>query len=572
MENKFSIVTNGTAVAGLSAPLAMSATTILTRNAGYTTGEIELDLPRAPLLIGDTYEEHLAFSQFTYDLTTTNGSAFALAGNTSAVTNTPLGQVFLRDILFAVPAGLIGLESLATNPTLIRSVDVVGGTPDAILLNILVGLTNPSNLDLTVGNVTFQLYRGNAFLGTTVLPELHLTTGYQEHQAVGYFQANNNQDSLNVLNSFVSGTDNDLQISGFNGSTATESLTQAFMALHLNATLPGLQAELLNYANLTVLPTTGRANNLADATVSLQNPFTTDLLITNIQSNVTAYGLYVGSIVQDTQFAADGRTATDSPTLGLSLNLYPPDIFSLLRALVVDGGQDVVPLDGVIALGGYTLTPSGENPPPRSSNNETAAARRLARRQFGAMDTQNGDSLDSLAFASNSLSKRQDATGAIPGREVYAGFDLPSYVLQAFSNLEVVVDLISTVNIGDYQTFLSYSQPGVPAYTDSSLTLLLPVLAQPIVQKIVDAAILTVDTVLISDPTNSAFTTGLTGAIRNSGPFDAVISFTTGLTVAWNGRPLGQIAMPDVSLVGDAGADLDLTAAFNVADLGHLTE
>lgn len=561
---------NRTAVASLSAPLGMSNTTILTRNAGYTTGTIELDLPQAPLMIGPSYTEHLTFDQFTYDLTTTNGSGFALAGNTSAVTNTPLGQVRLTDIQFAVPAGLIGLESLATNPTLIRSVDVIGGTTDAIVLNILVGLTNPSNLDLTVGNVTFQLFRGEDFLGTAVLPDLHLTTGYQEHETIGYFQANNNNASLSTLNDFVSGTNNDLTISGFNGSTAVESLTQAFMAIHLNATLPGLQTELLNYANLTVLPTTGRANNLADATVSLSNPFTTDLLITNIQSNVTAFGLYVGSIVQDTQFAAEGRAATDSPVLGLNLNLYPPDIFSLLRALVVEGGQDVVPLDGIVALGGYTLTPSGPNPGPRNETAAASAQRRLAKRSAGYYS--GNDDLDALSSASSHFVKRQSTNGAIPGREVYAGFDLPSYVLQAFAGLEVVVDLISTVNIGQYETFLSYTQPGVPAYTDSTLTLLLPVLAQPIVQKIVDEAILGVDTVLISNPTNTAFTTGLTGSIRNAGPFDATIAFPQGLTVAWNGRPLGQIAMPDIALVGDQGATLDLTAAFNVADLGHLTE
>lgn len=35
---------------------------------------------------------------------------------------------------------------------------------------VAVGLTNPSNLDLSVGNVTFQLYNGDSFLGTTVLP------------------------------------------------------------------------------------------------------------------------------------------------------------------------------------------------------------------------------------------------------------------------------------------------------------------------------------------------------------------------------------------------------------------
>jgi hypothetical protein len=34
----------------------------------------------------------------------------------------------------------------------------------------------------------------------------------------------------------------------------------------------------------------------------------------------------------------------------------------------------------------------------------------------------------------------------------------------------VNVELISSVNIGDYSTVLSYTQPGVPAYTDQSLT------------------------------------------------------------------------------------------------------
>ena len=98
-----------------------------------------------------------AFDQFTYDLTTTNGSKFILVGETSAVTNTPLGtcsarpppaafadldlsdapgQVKLTNIGFTVPAGLIGLESLATYPTNVLSVDVMGGTADAIILAI----------------------------------------------------------------------------------------------------------------------------------------------------------------------------------------------------------------------------------------------------------------------------------------------------------------------------------------------------------------------------------------------------------------------------------------------------
>lgn len=44
----------------------------------------------------------------------------------------------------------------------------------------------------------------------------------------------------------------------------------------------------------------------------------------------------------------------------------------------------------------------------------------------------------------------------------------------------------------------------------------------------------------------TAFTTGLIGSITQAGPFDAAITFPTGLSVAWNGESLGQISMPTV--------------------------
>lgn len=43
---------------------------------------------------------------------------------------------------------------------------------------------------------------------------------------------------------------------------------------------------------------------------------------------------------------------------------------------------------------------------------------------------------------------------------------------------------------GEYSTTLNYTQLDVPIATDSSLDLILPVLAQPIVQKIVSGSVL----------------------------------------------------------------------------------
>jgi len=58
---------------------------------------------------------------------------------------------------------------------------------------------------------------------------------------------------------------------------------------------------------------------------------------------------------------------------------------------------------------------------------------------------------------------------------------------------------------GDYKTTLDFSQPGVPTATDNSLDFILPVLAAPIVQKIVGGASLGLDTVLILNPEQNAF-------------------------------------------------------------------
>ena len=48
--------------------------------------------------------------------------------------------------------------------------------------------------------------------------------------------------------------------------------------------------------------------------------------------------------------------------------------------------------------------------------------------------------------------------------------------------------------------------------------LLLPILAQPIVQKIVSGSVLGIDTVLIKDIKENSFGTALKGSITNDGP------------------------------------------------------
>ena len=95
---------------------------------------------------------------------------------------------------------------------------------------------------------------------------------------------------------------------------------------------------------------------MAQAVVSLSNPFTSSLSITHIISNVTSHGLFIASLDTDTQFNAGGKKVSQSPLLDLHLNLYPPDIFALVRDYALDAGLDVMQLDAIVKIGGYTYS------------------------------------------------------------------------------------------------------------------------------------------------------------------------------------------------------------------------
>lgn len=118
------------------------------------------------------------------------------------------------------------------------------------------------------------------------------------------------------------------------------------------------------------------------------------------------------------------------------MNFDPAALFTVTRALSVEAGLNVAPLDSIVQLGGIQyLTTTGNQP---------------------------------------STERRGS---------IFSGFDLPTFVQTAFKKLQSDVELSVDVTIGDYKTTLQYTQNSVPTTTDDSLNLLLPVLARPIVQK-----------------------------------------------------------------------------------------
>lgn len=491
-------------------------------------------------------DSHDAFTQFTRGLTVSPQSNFQLVGSSRAITKLSIGTITLDPIKFNVSSSLVGLNSLNTRPTTVNSVDVLGGTADHIELAIGVTIYNPANLNLQVGDLYLMLYNGKSAVGTVLLPNLNLLEGVNTLAVTGNFTPDTSAAGLDTLNAFVGGRDTALTISGYENSTELESLLLAFESLSINTTLPGLKSKLLETTALEVLSTTGYNNdNTTHVTVSLVNPFSSALTITYVNSNVSAFGIPLGAINTQTTFDSKGNSTTVSPNLDMIINLDPPSLFTVLRVLAVQAGLPTEQIDGIVALGGYTYLPV------RNTTTNTTSS--ISTSVFGR------DLLD--MEVSHELGKRSN---------VYTGFVLPPFVDKAFALLKADIELVSNLLVGSYATQLTYTQLEVPVKTDASLNLLLPVLARPIVQKIVNGSILGFDTLLISNAQETTFEVALKGAITNAGPFDAIISFPAGLNVAWNGSPLGHIAMPNVTLVADVGADLNLSAAFTVANTDNL--
>ncbi|KAH9083581.1 hypothetical protein EDB83DRAFT_2511885 [Lactarius deliciosus] len=525
IENAFNISKNGSAVAGLTTPLGAATSDIRVLNSTDTEGTINITIVDTALSVPKLSEPY--FSSFNAELTDLDFEHFRLEGHARAVANMSLGTLTLDPIKFNVSSGLWGLKGLQGLVS-INGVDVLGGTQDAMSLAINVTIDNPSNLNLGLGDLVFQLLKGNALLGTTIMPNLTLFIGNNSIAATSSFSPDNSPEGHQVLNNFVGKKDSVITIAGYDGSTKISSLLRAFESIDLNVTLPGLKTNLLSSAALTVLPTTGRENDIAHVSVALVNPFTAGLLITSIRSTVSTHGISLGTIETSTNFTSTGKSTVISPSLDIGLNMDPAALFTVTRLCAVSAGLSTEQLDGIVQLGGYQyLQVTGGN-------------------------------------SSGATKKRRD--------NLYTGFNLPNYVDTAFKQLHSDVQLEADVQIGDYKTTLQFTQPSVPTSTDQTLNLLLPLLAQPIVQKIVSGSTLGVNNVLITNPTANSFGTKLSGSITQAGPFDAEISFGTGLTIAWSGQPLGRIKMPNINITGDVGAQFEIEATFDIADVGHLTE
>ncbi|KAJ2957136.1 hypothetical protein NQZ79_g7103 [Umbelopsis isabellina] len=501
--------TNGTG------PIALLSSGYVNSTSNQQAGVLNFALENSPLNVYPN--QHYGFNEFNYNLTGASVYSFNVQGNATVKTATPIGVVTLSNVPLNTTTSLNGLQHLNSTPTVINGIDVTGGTTDNLMMDINVTMYNPSSVQISAGDVQLNMQSSDTQLGLVTLPNLVLVRGVNHVTAHALFNPKATTVGQNLLTTFIAGKNNTVGIAGYSNSTAIQSLAYAFGNVSLSSVLPGLKSQLIQSASLEVLTNTVQTN-MASTSVTIANPFSAGLTITQVKAAVTYAGMPVGNIdadISSNPIVVGGKTTAASPGIPITMNLEPASVALLLRENAQSAGLDLQPIDALLTMGGFDV---------------------------------------------------QGQQHLAPDSSLFTNFNISSFVEQAFANLHVDLQLASVVNIGQYSDTLQIVQASVPTKTDSTITYLIPVVGQPLVQSIINQSKLTFSSATLSQATDSSFQVALDGQITGTGPFAADISFPAPLNVAWNGKQIGQVTMPDIKTAADVGATFNISAAFKVVD------
>ncbi|KAJ1923184.1 hypothetical protein IWQ60_006039 [Tieghemiomyces parasiticus] len=510
-------------------------------------------------------EAHGAFDQFVQTLTLEDAAAIGMRGAAAVVAKTAIGDLDLSGIQFRVDdISLQGMNGFASVPMSITKMDVTGGTPEAMIIDIEVVLTNPSNVDISIaGDTRFDMFFDGAQVGRVVLPDLTLHADNNTVTGRVYFAPKGEAGKAagsNLLGAYMANAGSKVQIAGGNPATDIASLNLGMSQVRLESEMPGLDGELLRSTRFTVTDETLKTG-IAEAGFELNNPFAASLAILTMDAQVIYRGMEVGSIKVDltkNPLKVEGHSVLVSPDLPFKMNLETSTIVGLIKGSAEDSNVDLGPLNELLAL--LTDEPADtESDDDASATLPTARPATLVRRDRGIAPT-SPSAMDYPSPPHTPTAEKKPRDDPIS-----------RIILAALANLKVELTLKTDVKVGDYATSMVMKQDGIGCETNDSVLRLINLIGQPIVKRMVGGAAMEIDAAFISQIRPDRFMLRMQGRVSGTGPVDAEITFPTGVKVSWedsDGRSvqLGTLMLPTLNSVAHQGATLDHDAEFLISD------
>ncbi|KAI8054134.1 hypothetical protein BDF22DRAFT_457578 [Syncephalis plumigaleata] len=351
VEQDITAYDNGVAMATMKVPMSKASGT-------SASGQIVTAISNIPMEVISS--QHARFSQFVHDLTLGTGKSMTMRGTVSSIAGTAIGDVRIDGIKLDQRISIQGLQGLKTAPVVASNVRLVGGTPQALEIRMDSTMTNPSDLSMSIGDLTLEIYSSGEKLGNAIIRDVHLKPGVNTLDTAFYFApetAAARQVGKQALENFTKGTDFDISIAGFSGSTSIASLSQGFSELRFVASVPAIHDKLVHGGKYTLNLLSVALSQRTQARVELYNPFDTSLVITSMKASVITNGLTLGTV--DTNFNGQGvtlpaKSTTLSPILELVIKVSLPTLTTVLSA---PDGLLIASIDGTISIdiGGYAL-------------------------------------------------------------------------------------------------------------------------------------------------------------------------------------------------------------------------
>ncbi|KAG0288003.1 hypothetical protein BGZ97_006932 [Linnemannia gamsii] len=217
-------------------------------------------------------EAKAAFSSFVGSLSTKAEHPVTLKGSVDAKLNLGIfGHLTIPGIGFNAVVPFKGLNNLQ-NMKYIYAIEVNPSIDGNIYLAAIISINNPSQLTVTLGDVTFDASHNGAHIGTSAVKALKLVPG--DNQVISYTTLDMSLTAAQQFSDSLAGASQVMSLAGFAGSSTNPALNGGLGGVRSGITIPqffqGSSMSQIPYKNwsIKVSPT-----KVATVTATFQSPY-----------------------------------------------------------------------------------------------------------------------------------------------------------------------------------------------------------------------------------------------------------------------------------------------------------
>lgn len=325
-----------------------------------TTGRIITSFSNVRMVVNQG-AEHI-FSNFVLALTSTRGQNMIMDVEAGAVASTAVGDLTISGMKFDDSVPLKGMNGLRDVNIAIQQIIVRGGTREALQIDIVVSMPNPSNVGISCGRVQFECFYEQQRMGIVVIPNMVMNPGSNNIQSTMYFAPKGSAaiaSGRRLMSGYLAGRSAQVGLSATPATvTPIQSLKAALSSIKIQTVMPGLRGVQVMRGAFFGIDIKTIFTQTATARFDAYNPLDATIRFLEMDCQMTYKGKSVGTIkhnMRNNPLIIPPKSVVSSQRFPLKIQLSLAAIKMFVEAL-----KDTLYVDVravvVTAVGGYEMT------------------------------------------------------------------------------------------------------------------------------------------------------------------------------------------------------------------------